>query len=222
MREEAVKNILSDFSKFNQDKNFNFKIILSPKSYPIYSESLDFNFQEFSDFFYDIVNGNFEYDNNQERIILFDPEGFTIKTTDFTPPIPLNEWMNISEHRRFPNSIIIKKDGVILFNHTQIIEGVQNIIDFNIIYKHLILFITKLVPKIYEKMNYDEKIKILVEYGDLSTYQFIYGNPPLKYDFSPQHKPSKNLILHLENPESVLRRITTEFKRMFFKLHKDP
>ena len=70
-------------------------------------------------------------------------------------------------------------------------------------------------------MNYNGKIKILVEYGDLSTYQLIYGNPPLKFDFFPQYEPIKDLILHLENPEPVLRRITAEFQRLFFKLHED-
>jgi len=212
MREKAVTEILSDSSKFFHDINFNFKIVLSPKSYPIYNESLDFDFQDFSDFFFDITIGT----NG------FDSEGFSLKTRNFIQPMTLNEWMNISEHRRFPNSIIIKKDGVIMFNHAQTIEEAHTIIDFNIISKHLTLFITEIVPKIYEKMNYAEKIKMLVEYGDLSRYQLIYGNPSLKYDFSPHYKPSKNLILHLENPESVLRRITTDFQKMFFKLHEDP
>lgn len=220
-REKAVEKILSNHRTSFQEKDFNYKLVLSPELYPIHYESLDFDFQEFTNFFFKRINGIYEYD--QERVLFFDPQGLkTSKPTDYDTPIIPDEWMNISQHiPRHPNSIVIKKDGVILFNHAQVNEGDHPIIDFDFLCKQLNLFIIKIVPEIYKKMNYNDKVKVLEDYGDLSAHQLVCRKSEKIYDFVPDVESPKEYNLRLDNPEVFLGRILTKFQRMFSKIHND-
>ena len=124
----------------------------------------------FENFFRDLKSGDLSREFCTELNRFFDPEGFTVDNYDLEHPIMIEKWFSISENDDYPNSIIIKNDGVIFYNyHQKAQDDGKVIIPFSQLKKALKTLFCCIIPEIYQQMEYEGKLKHEFKIFDLSN-----------------------------------------------------
>jgi len=217
MRKQSVEAIVNDYINSFKENKINLRIIFSPESYPYY-EKLEFDPNEFDEFFNQISRKSYSLDRITHSIKFFDERDILTDYSGFNhAPIP-DLWINLSSNNRSYNSIIIKNDGVIFFNYSQYVMKEDKIlVDLEQLSIHMEILFSQIILKIYEKMNYDGRLKIDIESSEFNNCYLRNGEPyeNIKSLRTPLTRFKKSYILDLQNPISINNRITQEFRRLF-------
>lgn len=216
LRKKSVEAIIQENIDNSEEKGFTLRAVISSADYP-YDEQLDFNPFEFNNFFNQLLNRNYSLNNEDQSIIFFDPQGSVIDYSAFLHPIIPDKWMNLRKRNRF-NNIMIKQDGVILFITSQnIVIDNKVILDLDHLSIHLEIFFSQIIPKIYENMNYDNRLNINIECLGLSDCYLQNGDHPENTKL-PRDKSSifnRFYILNLQNPITISDIIILDLRRLF-------
>lgn len=167
-RKESVEKVIEYYSYHFKNNRLNLRIIISPKNYPS-SEDLVPRPYAFENFFSKLKKGELQGENCDQINQFFDPKALTINNYDFEKPIIIEKWFTISENKYFPNSLIIKPNGVIYYNYHQ--NAQQNgkvIIHIEQLNDYLKTLFQCITPKIYEQMEYEGNLKLNVNLFDLN------------------------------------------------------
>ncbi|KKM74253.1 hypothetical protein LCGC14_1402150 [marine sediment metagenome] len=216
LRGKSVESIIQEEINVPEEKCFTLHVVVSPAAYP-YDEILNFNPNEFDDIFNHLITRVYNLNNEDEPIIMFDPQGSTIDYSTFLYPIIPNKWISIRKNIRF-NNLVIKKDGVILFSSSQndlINDKVR--LNLTILSINLKIFFSQVIPEIYENMNYDKKLNIKIESFGLNDCILQNGDFPEKFKLLREipSKLNKSYILNLQNPIKISDIIILDIRRLF-------
>lgn len=218
LREESINDVIQNNFSWFKNNNINLRIIFSPKDYPHTYERLDFNEWEFNDFFKRLINFRYTHNKISDSIQFFDPTGEQMDWTQLDhPPIP-DFWMDITRTDDIENSIIIKNDGVIYFNSSQNYNYEdKSVLDLKKLHTNLQLLMNQIIPKIYEKMNYNKKLSIDIEcFGINDCCLLERSDPPIyKEPRNQTMKFKKSYVLHLENPIKIHLNIIRDIRVYF-------
>jgi len=168
-RKESVEKVIEDYSYHFKDNRLNLRIVISPKNYPPSEDLIPIPYT-FEDFFNKLKKGELQGENCDQINKFFDREALTINYYDFEKPIVIEKWFTISNNDSFPNSIIIKSDGVIYYNYHQ--NAQQNgkiIIHINQLSEYLKTLFQCIIPKIYEQMQYKDNLNLDVSIFNLNN-----------------------------------------------------
>ncbi len=168
-RKESVNKVIKDYSHHFKKHNLNLRIIISPKNYPT-SEDLVPRPYVFEDFFTKLKNGESQGENCNQINQFFDRQALTVNNYDFEKPIIIEKWFTISKNDYFPNSIIIKKDGVIFYNYHQNTRYNGKVIFYiKQLREYLKTLFICIIPKIYIQMEYDDSLILDVNLFNLNN-----------------------------------------------------
>ncbi len=216
LRRKSVEAIIQENINISNEQGFILRVVTSPADYPYY-EQLDFNLYEFNNFFNQLLKKKYNLSKGNQSILFFDPQGSIIDYSAFLHPVIPDKWMSLRKINRF-NNILIKQDGVILFITSQndVIEN-RVILDLDQLSIHLEIFFSQIIPEIYKKMNYDDRLNINIECLGLSDCILLNRDHPKKQkllrDTSSTY--SNSYILNLQNPITISDKIILALKRLF-------
>ena len=216
LRKNSVEAIIQENFNISEEKGFTLRAVISPADYP-YNEQLDFNLYEFNNFFNQLLNRNYNLNNENQSIIFFDPQGSIMDYSAFLYPIIPDKWMSLRKRNRF-NNIMIKQDGVILFITSQnVVIDNKVILDLDHLSVHLEIFFSQIIPEIYENMNYDDRLNISIECLGLSDCYLQNGDHPenTKLPRDTSIIFSRSYILNLQNLITISDIIILDLRRLF-------
>lgn len=217
LRQKSVRDIIDVYHESFNNNSFNMGVILSPRNYP-YDEILQFDPNDFDEYFSQIVRKRYNLNDNSHSVEFFDPHGYLIDYSAFDPPIIPEIWFNLSRNDRFNNSIIIKNDGVIYFNSAQnSLVNERILLNLNLLCIYLNIFFSQIIPEIYNRMNYDEKVMINAECSGLNDCYLQIGDSleGLKSLRDPSSTFKKSYILNLQRPIQIKEKIILYLKWLF-------
>ncbi|MFW9866551.1 MAG: hypothetical protein ACFFEN_10690 [Candidatus Thorarchaeota archaeon] len=216
LRKRSIEDIIQEIPNASEDVGFLLRVVISPADYP-YNEQLEFNPNEFDMFFNQLLEKSFSFENVNQPIRFFDPEGSKIDYSSFFHPVIPDKWMNVRKSNEF-NSIVIKEDGVLLFLTSQNdMVSSKTMLDIDLLSDHLEILFSQVITEIYKKMNYNGKLIVDIEPFGLQDCVLRVGEPPgnikLLRDISSEI--CKSYVLNLQNPIRVSKIIVHEIRRLF-------
>jgi len=216
LRRKSVEAIIQENFKISEEEGVTLRAVISPADYP-YDEQLDFNPFEFKNFFNQLINRIYSFNKENQSAFFFDPQGSIIDYSAFLIPIHPDKWMSERKSDRF-NNIMIKQDGVILFITSQnVLIDNKVILDLKHLSRHLEILFTQIIPEIYEKMNYEDRLNIDIDCFGLSDSYLQIGEYPenVKLPRDTSSIFSQSYILNLQNPIKISDIIILDIRRLF-------
>ncbi len=164
-------------------------------------------------------DNNILYVKNQSNpLFFFDSKKLFIEESDFEHSNPLNKWI----HKGKINNTIIDKDGTILIHLFQY-ESKDDIIviDIEVLSEYLRLIFSEIIIDIYKKMNYSNKLSIMVETNEFKKcYMIIRDEISLiKINNDNLIKFQKdNYVLDLQKIRPINETIILDFQHYLMKI----
>jgi hypothetical protein len=217
LRQESVKDIIKDNKHIFKNNKFNLRLVISPRDYPI-EEMMDFNPYVLTDNLFEIVKREYNSLEEYPRMTLFDPSYKMIHYNNFEPPIPLEQWKNISSNEEANLSFAIKNDGVIYFNyHRNRTDNGKITLNLELLGIKLRILFTEIISQIYNLMNYTDKLRIEMNSFGLNHCQIIGEEFPVKFfGLREEHTEFKHqYVLNLQDPINISTLIIRDLRQLF-------
>lgn len=216
LRRKSVEAIIQEDFKISEEEGVTLRAVISPADYP-YDEQLDFNPFEFNNFFNQLIYRSYSLNKESQSAFFFDPNGSIIDYSAFLHPIIPEKWMSERKSDRF-NNIMIKNDGVILFITSQnVLLNDKFILNLNHLSNYLEILFSQIIPKIYNQMNYEDRLNIDVDFFGLSLSYLQNGDNPEDFKLPRDTSSifSHSYILNLQNPIKINNIIILDIRRLF-------